>query len=385
MFGEDLRYIYRGVYGVAFGYREWGVMSKVRGIKKEKLSVQQRAIVEQYLYLVEVQIKKSVGKSAGEAGDWVYDDLFQEACCGLIRAVREYEDDCPVPFPAYALGRIRNAISVALAKDTLRADCPDQVVAGNWRRAKRRASGKINEKVYIRDTRTFDWYPGKSLIGFPLRSVADRFREKYEAALELAVKSVINRRTPRSNRAAIVKRLVSERLLIPAQSYKTSLRTIARCFRTTYSRVQKCEKSLMKTVGRLLADDPEFNRLAEMIFLAEPGSDLPINCELERDLKRLAVQGIDRHLLAMDPENRRRAVVRIIEKYCIKEMPESVIRQLVERLPSAETDSLLLLTSEVGIKCDQSVKERKGRRRRTVAGPIPLTCCRSSDEKNARG
>ncbi len=75
---------------------------------------EQRGLVADNVGLVRVHLRRYVRPFGGPQRDREWEDLFQEGCLGLIRAATTYSASRGIPFAAYALPRIHNAVSRAL-------------------------------------------------------------------------------------------------------------------------------------------------------------------------------------------------------------------------------------------------------------------------------
>ena len=78
------------------------------------LTDEQRRLVRENIGLVSVHLRRYVGNLAFPRRDREWDDLFQEGCLGLIQAAAAFRQERGIPFAAFALARIHNAVSRAL-------------------------------------------------------------------------------------------------------------------------------------------------------------------------------------------------------------------------------------------------------------------------------
>ena len=77
------------------------------------LTETQRRLVARNLGLVGLHLRRNVSNLAAPRRDREWDDLFQEGCLGLIQAAILFREDRGIAFAAFALPRIRNAVSRA--------------------------------------------------------------------------------------------------------------------------------------------------------------------------------------------------------------------------------------------------------------------------------
>ena len=83
-------------------------------LKREPLTDQQRRIVNENIGLVAVHLRRYVTNLSQPRRDREWEDLFQEGCLGLIDAATRFRAERGIPFVAFALPRIHNAVSKAL-------------------------------------------------------------------------------------------------------------------------------------------------------------------------------------------------------------------------------------------------------------------------------
>jgi hypothetical protein len=88
-------------------------MEKVAGSMRA-LTAEQRRLVHENLGLVGVHMRRFVKPIAVPRRDCEWEDLFQEGCMGLIKAAVSFREERGIPFAAYALPRIHNAVSRAI-------------------------------------------------------------------------------------------------------------------------------------------------------------------------------------------------------------------------------------------------------------------------------
>ena len=78
------------------------------------LTDDQRRLVRDNLGLVGVHLRRHVRGLDAPRRHREWEDLFQEGCLGLMRAAVAFDPARGIPFAAFALPRIHNAVSCAL-------------------------------------------------------------------------------------------------------------------------------------------------------------------------------------------------------------------------------------------------------------------------------
>src|SRR3990172_4876630 len=78
------------------------------------LTDEQRRLVRDNVGLVAVHLRRNVANLIHPKREREWEDLFQEGCLGLIRAATAFRAERGIPFAAFALPRIHNAVSRAL-------------------------------------------------------------------------------------------------------------------------------------------------------------------------------------------------------------------------------------------------------------------------------
>src|SRR3990172_3464145 len=78
------------------------------------LTDEQRRLVRDNVGLVAVHLRRNVANLIHPKREREWEDLFQEGCLGLIRAATAFRAERGIPFAAFALPRIHNAVSRAI-------------------------------------------------------------------------------------------------------------------------------------------------------------------------------------------------------------------------------------------------------------------------------
>ncbi len=298
-------------------------------MKHKALNAEQRKLVADNLGLVAVHLKRRVPGLRMPTRQREYDDLFQEGCMGLMQAAQDFDPKKGIPFAAFAFPRIKQAVYRALASKFTLINIP----VGTRDRARRMADTQgdysINEES---DSRlSFSATEGTNVLRAhehhtPIKSssqnfpqvyslidsyprgmepftkvvtnedtdsanvdqrklkqvgaesaettIAERIRKKYERAVRTAGDIVADSKTTRNDKSALIRILIEQRLLIPEEEEKRSLRQIARDTASSPARVSQCERRVIKVTGELLQTDPEFRVLDRWMRTVGPATRL---------------------------------------------------------------------------------------------------------------
>lgn len=317
----------------------------------ERLTPSQRDLVANNVGLVGVHLRRYVPNLAAPRRDREWEDLFQEGCLGLIQAALRHDPQSGIAFAAFALPRIHNAVSRAIARrfSTVHVPLPRRAGRGERESETSRANDRgigLNAGRTARP-RVFSLPDdAESTLGAPNRhdptdrhdptnrtpqqTVGARLREKYERAVASAGRAMAGRSSTRGDRGELVRCLVEGRLLIPHEEARTPLRQIARDTRSSYARVAQCDKQLAAAVRGELRADPEFEELQRRRLLDTYGVDLPLDDELEHALSRVAADEYARRFRAADVTQRARMLEAVLT--ASGESPAEVVRSRLRRL-----------------------------------------------------
>jgi len=276
-----------------------------------RLSASQRALVQGNLGLVAVHLRRHVTNLGVVRRDREYDDLFQEGCLGLMQAAARWDPASGIPFAAYALPRIHNAISTALKCKFSTVYVPPRFGAkrGSANPAEAAAPGAVRPRDYslsqaqwlsLRQTTACE--PADSCD----ETIGDRVRDKYERAVRGAVETLKARASVRGDREALLRIVVRERMLVPNEETRHSLRQIARETKSSYARVAQCSTQLADEVKAALSADPEFGELVRQARDHADGFAAPIDATAERALTEVGACAYARHFEHADEEDRAR-------------------------------------------------------------------------------
>lgn len=279
------------------------------------LTDEQRRLVRDNIGLVGVHLHRSLGPLAQPKRDREWEDLFQEGCLGLMQAALTFREkrrrgrlDSGIPFAAFALPRIHNAVSRALQTKFSTVHIPlDRREAGAGEAddgtarvgpTRPRVHSMSDEMERRLTDRRHD--PSESTD----ETVGDRLRAKYERAVRAAVGTVGKGPARRGDRDKLARVIADERFLIPDEASRTALRRIARQTNSSYARVAQCDKRLAGEVRHRLTVDPEFCELSRRAKADRDGTRLTIDAALERRLDGVAADEFINRLRKADPRVR---------------------------------------------------------------------------------
>ena len=310
----------------------------------EPLTAEQSLLVRDNIGLVAVHLRRRVSNIAAPHRDRERDDLFQEGCLGLMQAARRFRRERGIPFAAFALPRIHNAVSKALRTKFSLIRCP--------------TTRSVNESGADAFDRSCDASPMPMVrsmseeierrIVAPLRdekstgrgeTIGDRLRRKYEDAVEKAGRLAAGKTSTRGDRADLVRILTRERFLVPHEEARRSLRQIGRDTRSSYARVAQCDKQIGESIRRTLDDDPEFRELRRRTRTNPLGCEMPIDDEVERALVTASTDEFARRFRCADPQRRARALQTLLETS--RGDIESLVRSRFTQLSKPMRDQLL--------------------------------------------
>jgi len=307
----------------------------------QALTAAQQQLVADHLGLVALHIRRFVSGARRGSGQRDYDDLFQEGCCGLALAARNYDPASGMSFPAYALPRIRLAISTALTEKSGLIRVPRVRRAADPAKADPRARER-GPRVQALVDRPMQARPADADVDGESRTVGDRLREKYDLALAAARQVLARRKSVRADRDRVAARILSERLAIAEPEERTSLRRIAAETGSSHARVVQCERRLFAEARRALVGDLEFQGLEDACRRSVDGVDTCIDAPLAARLRGLAAVGFCRRWKALARPRQAEYTLRLVES--LPGGADTALRELFCRLyvPAADALSLAL-------------------------------------------
>ncbi len=327
-----------------------------------ELTDEQRRLVHDNVGLVGVHLRRSLGSLAQPRRDREWDDLFQEGCLGLVQAAVRFRQERGIPFAAFALPRIHNAVSRALQTKFATVYVPP---ARHYT-----PDAEPHEATHRPRVQSL---PDEVERGLPDRphdpnerageSIGDRLRDKYERAVHAAVADVGSGPSRRGDRDRLASVLATERFLVPDDESRMALRKIARETRSSYARVAQCDKKLAGTIRARLCRDPEFVELSRLAKSHPEGAACRIDDAMERKLGDAASDEFVHRLRRADPRERARCVDTLVD--CCDGGMDSFLRRQFQSLAPVERERLFHRL-EAGAT---PVKERGVSRRRNPNRP----------------
>lgn len=356
-----------------------GGSGKALGAATGSLTEEQARLVRDNVGLVAVHLKACRVRPRGSRQEREWDDLFQEGCLGLIRAARAYRESRGIPFAAFALLRIRQAVSEAIF-----SRCPlMRVPVGHRRseeaRSRRLASSRIESVRFesldalhakslgeddeaamedvprtkssihadvAEDVCVMDWHyaldesPGRATEEFSAvdDTVGARLRGRLRRAARLALEEACERWCPRDDRRALVVRIVEERLMIPDEDRRAPLRQIARETASSISRVTQAEQGMRRCMKETLAQDDATQVLWRYARSHARGVDAPMTPALHDRLARAEGEECLRRIteLVGAAGDTMLALVLAMDR----ERMAGVLAELCGRIPADERDAL---------------------------------------------
>ncbi|MCH7700199.1 MAG: hypothetical protein IID37_00810 [Planctomycetes bacterium] len=279
------------------------------------LTPDQKRLVEENLGLVGVNLRRYSQPWSAPRRDREWDDLFQEGCLALMDAARSHQPERGIPFPAYALPRIRAALGIAIERVFTNIRTP-------LRRRRRRVAG--DDESGDQTSRYPQQVPGdRELDSRPCvarhdpgmqpmgETVGDRVRSRFDRAVGKAVADVSALPDRRGDLPQLVHQIVDGRLTMPDEESRCSLRGLAEKTGSTYGRVVECEQRLLARMRYHLNNDPVFAFLRRWARDHVTGVHTPIDADLEQKLTERLAEEWDLRYRSASQEERARALMRL--------------------------------------------------------------------------
>lgn len=281
------------------------------GRKIEELDESRRALVRDNVGLVATHLKQKVRGLGGRRGAETWEELFQEGCLGLIRAAADYDERRNIPFAAFALPRIHRAVSSALERGAAGVHARKRTVQGRDRHNPfpevSSLSAQQAERMSVRTRKTSD--PGEESGD----TVGARLRRKYERAVESATTSMSAAAGADRDRRRLVRLIAADRLLVPDENSRTSLRAIAGKARSSFGRVVECERRLASAIKAALEADPEFVRLRQLAAGDVAGAALVVDRDVDRELAHTVADAFVVRFRAAGRKDRGRMIAELLD------------------------------------------------------------------------
>jgi Sigma-70 region 2 len=356
-------------------------------VGKATLSDSQRRLVSEHLGLVGVHLRRYVGNLIEPRHDREREDLFQEGCLGLMRAAVDFDESRGIPFAAFALPRIHNAVSRALETKFSTVHVPWRLnTRGMAKRAGRSGSGGDcgSDRGGSPDRNRHPDYPdhpdsvhsacdlrftgrkgGRHRPDGPVvrsmsdgpdcearcakpdgfkamdcgETLGDRLRGKYERAIRRACELVLRRSSARGDRKKLAEMIAEERLLIPEETHRRALRQIARDTGSSYARVSDCERRMMERAREMLVGDPEFGALTRRAKATEAGVAAGLDDVIERELADASASEFVRRFEVSARSERAAMLERLIDGS--SDGFSSIVERQVAKMNASQRETLL--------------------------------------------
>lgn len=282
------------------------------------LSEEQKALVRDNLGLVAVHLRRFVPRDRRPHHRAEWRDLFQEGCLGLINAAISFDPGRNIAFPAYALPRIHHAVSLALRRGSTMIAIPRH--PPKKRRARQQHAQRSDPYTPPR-VRNFASESGPYGLRArqnrpadpPGETVGDRLRDKYDRAVRSAGEAAARTRHARDDRRELVRKLVEDRLLVPQEEARKSMRQVARETGSSYARVAQCEKKLLDETRRTLDGDPEFAELRRLARHDPIGVHAIVDESIDRGLAERSAEEFMRQYRSAQPDQRMAMLSTLLE------------------------------------------------------------------------
>lgn len=282
-----------------------------RPIQRAALNEDQSRLVESNIGLVYVHLKHFVPPDRFPWSVREKEDLVQEGTLGLIRAAQDFNPLGKIPFPAFALPRIHTAVRKAMLR----------------RFGKPTDSAGVAGRVLVNSNRLHDVTQGDldRDIGHGLLdelgdmrpecegTIGSRLREKYERAVQRAVKSTLEDATRKGRDASLLEAVARERFLVPDSEDRTPFRAMARERKVSFARVRQVVETLREAIRRNLESDPEFDELMRAAKTEPRGHRERLSQEFEHKLARLSAAELLSRLLRSSDSQRGRLAGELLQ------------------------------------------------------------------------
>lgn len=315
----------------------------------EKLTPQQRELVERNIGLVGVHLRRCVSSPPHPTRRCEREDLFQEGCLALVRAAGEYDPRRHGSFPGFALNRIHAAISQALYEKFTVVHVPYQVARGRRRdpRQPSRPAGMLRPADESRkrpvavmaedfDLSLLAARPPSGATGG--RTLGDCVRELVESAIRETAETLAAKSRGRGDRAEMIDAVLGDRLLVPEVDQRKPLRRLARELRCSVSRVVSCEQAILRLVRGRLGGDAVYRLLVKMAAEADAGFATPLTQRDEQGLGRALRQQFEDGFGQQHPEEQGAMLVRLADR--VSGGAKRLAGQLYAMLPADEQRDL---------------------------------------------
>jgi len=238
----------------------------------ERLTPDQRREAARHVPLVQFQVSRQAagarrGRVAGDA-----DDLLQEGCVALLRAVQSYDADRHGQFAPYVMARVRYAVGQAAGEGRGGIHVPARV------RKERRRRDRHDPRVVRGVDATVSVDRRLNALRGPAASPASEettlahlLRERYVALARDLVRELEEAPGGLSARTSLLNACLHERWLVPRESARTSIRALAERANCSMGTVTHCESLFYDRMRSLMAVDAGVNWIVRRAREGERG------------------------------------------------------------------------------------------------------------------
>lgn len=264
-----------------------------RRVSLAGLSGAQRRLVERHLPLVHLSMRRTGVLARRRRTGREYRDLFQEGALCLAEAVRSHDPARHGEFAAFAMARIRFAVSRYAQEN----NCLIRVPLITQRRSRSREAGaaanragRLPRIVYMSGgsppPRRRSWRGESSSDSANSDGTIERGRlgERIETAILLTLRQMKASSRSRTDYRRLIDICAEERWLVPEPESRTPLRDIARRLDCSIGRITRCERLFRAKVAERLTVEgigsPDRKHPA-----ARPTREMPDRdaCPMEKD------------------------------------------------------------------------------------------------------
>ncbi len=298
------------------------------------LTEAQKVQVSQNVGLVAIHLRRRMNLRGEPTRDCEREDLFQEGCLGLIQAVRSFDPSAGIPFAAYALPRIHTAVSRAT-----------QTAFATVRKPLIRQR-KHQNPVELASVSLLDFEPEHREAdprhqpdSEDSETLGTHLRSRFEQTLRSTVANMRSSKTARVDRDKLAQLIIDERLLIPEESARHSLRVIARQTNSSYARVAQCEKKIVQQARQALSADPVTQFIRDKAKTSPNGLDTPMGDRVRHELAQQQVQHFREQFRSADAAAKSRFMLALVERSA--DSAESFVCNLFARMSDEQRTQLL--------------------------------------------
>lgn len=266
------------------------------------MSARQQRLVERHLGLVYLTLVRHPQLIHRRRACREPDELFQEGCVALMKALRTHDPVLHGHFAAFAMARIHYAISHYALEHEHAVRIP--YITQRRRRAELKvcpwtpATGvPLPKSVSMKDARlhagpslSSERFAEGSRAADAAVTLGELIRDRYDLALRQVVWEMKNAARCAANNREVVERCCEERWEIPEGEMRTSFLELARRLNCSKGRIAHCEERMRINLGKKLIADAQYQTLKRWVRILPMGLRTRFN---RRDQARLALDPTD--------------------------------------------------------------------------------------------